>query len=328
MTNLPAKLKIFNILSDSDFNDAAIEVFKFQYANNGVYHEFVNLLGVETHKISSYQNIPFLPIEFYKTQSVASVRDKPEHIFLSSGTTTGNRSRHLIFSISLYQQTILKCFNHFYGSPENYIIAALCPDYISLPESSLSFMLDFLIKQTKTSESGFYLNNIPSLVKLLNKKRKKTVIVFGITYALMDFAELYSLPLENVIILETGGMKGKRKEMTREEVHECLKNKFFIKKTHSEYSMCELLSQAYSSGEGIFVPPPWMKIFIRDAHDPLTILQAEKTGGVNIIDLSNIYTCSFIATGDLGVVHHNGSFTISGRFDHSDTRGCNLLQSY
>ena len=144
----------------------------------------------------------------------------------------------------------------------------------------------------------------------------------------MDFAELYSLPLENVIILETGGMKGKRKEMTREEVHECLKNKFFIKKTHSEYSMCELLSQAYSSGEGIFVPPPWMKIFIRDAHDPLTILQAEKTGGVNIIDLSNIYTCSFIATGDLGVVHHNGSFTISGRFDHSDTRGCNLLQSY
>ncbi len=317
--------RIFNIKTDAEFNDFAINIFHYQYSNNPVYQEFVNFHLSNINRIDHYSQIPFLPIEFFKTHKVLCNNCKTEKIFTSSGTTGSKVSRHYISSLNIYEQSFSTCFRLFYGDPEQYVILALLPSYLEQKGSSLVYMVEKLIEQSKNKDSGFYLNNYDELVEKLKVLRHKKIILFGVTYALLDIAENYELDLANLIILETGGMKGRRKEIIREDLHQVLCERFNLQNIHSEYGMTELLSQAYSKGKGVFETPPWMKILIRDTNDPKTILGSGVTGGINMIDLANIYSCSFIATQDLGRIQSNGTFEILGRFDESDIRGCNLL---
>lgn len=248
-------------------------------------------------------------------------------IFTSSGTTGAKTSQHVVTDISLYEKSFLKAFEHFYGPVSHYCILALLPAYLEREGSSLVYMVDSLITKSRHSNSGFYLNNLDDLKKqlmLLQKKGQKTLLI-GVSFALLDLAETMRFPLKNTIVMETGGMKGRRREMIRSELHQILKNAFGVEQIHSEYGMTELLSQGYSKGHGIFNCPPWMKVLIRDTEDPLSIQKSGKNGGINIIDLANLNSCPFIATQDLGKVHPNGSFEVLGRFDHSDIRGCNLM---
>lgn len=321
--------KIFNIKTDSDFNEAAIEIFNFQYQNNKVYRKFVDLLNVDPYKVLNYSHIPFLPIEFFKSHEIVSFKRSTQRFFESSGTTSMARSHHYIFKESIYKQSLINSFLYFYGKPEEYCILALTPDKEQSPNSSLVYMLDELISNSIFSESGFYLdrfNEISKVIDILDRNyNQPKIMLFGLTYALLDLSEITAIDSKNIIIVETGGMKGRRNELTRPELYSLLKSAFKVKEIHSEYSMTELLSQAYSRADGFFYCPPWMKIIIRDLNDYSNFYGHDRAGAVNIIDLANIYSCSFIATQDIGKTNEKGAFEILGRFDHSDIRGCSLL---
>ncbi len=319
--------KIFNISSSSEFEKTALQVFRFQAKNNIVYAKYLKYLKTDINKITKITDIPFLPIEFFKTHKIVSTKKKEQLIFTSSGTTGMSTSKHYVADLKLYEKSFNSAFEKFYGNPQNYCILGLLPSYLEREGSSLIYMVESLIKHSKNSQSGFYLNNLNELVKTLEalEKTNRKYILFGVTYALLDLAENYNLTLNNAIIMETGGMKGKRKEISKQEMHKILINKLGVKTIHSEYGMTELLSQAYSKGEGIYTTPDWMKVLIRDIYDPFAYVETAKSGGINIIDLANINSCSFIETKDLGKQFDNGSFTILGRFDNSDIRGCNLL---
>ena len=310
----------------------ALEIFYFQYNNNEVYKHYVDALRIDPHSIDSIETIPYLPISFFKTHKVVTTFFESEIIFESSGTTGENTSRHYVKSIELYQKSFLKGFKSFYGDISNWSILGLLPGYLERKNSSLVVMVDDLIKKSKNSNSGFYLNDHEKLYQTLahNEIIGQPTLLIGVTYALLDFAEKYSMKLQNTIIMETGGMKGKREEITREEVHDILKNKFGLNKIHSEYGMTELFSQAYSKGDGIFRNPPWMKVLIREYNDPFAINSISKNkkssnGLINIIDLANLYSCSFLATDDVGKDYRNNGFEVLGRRDVSDLRGCSLL---
>ncbi|QTE21583.1 acyl transferase [Polaribacter cellanae] len=318
---------IFNIQNLEDFNRITLEVFKHQFNKNKVYRSFCDLLYIHPSSISKVEEIPFLPIQFFKSRKVVASLEEVEEIFTSSGTTGSITSKHFVTDIKAYKESYLKGFAHFYGNIEEYAVLALLPNYLERKGSSLVFMVDDLIRKSKNVASAFYLDNMNELaekLRELDKKGQKTLLI-GVSFALLDLIEQRQFSLKNTIIMETGGMKGRRKELIREELHNILKSGFGVDKIHSEYGMTELLSQAYSKGNGIFETPPWMKILTRDTEDALTINSAGKNGGINVIDLANYNSCSFIATQDLGKVHENGTFEIIGRFDNSDIRGCNLM---
>jgi phenylacetate-coenzyme A ligase PaaK-like adenylate-forming protein len=319
--------RIFNIQNTQEFTEVALIVFKHQFKNNKVYRSFCDLLYIHPSNITTIEEIPFLPIQFFKSRKVLSSLDEVQEIFTSSGTTGSVTSKHLVTDINLYKESYLKGFAHFYGNIEEYTVLALLPNYLEREGSSLVFMVDDLIRKSKNLESGFYLDNIQELAKKLIEldKNGQKILLIGVSFALLDLIETQQFNLNNTIIMETGGMKGRRKELVREELHATLQNGFGVSKIHSEYGMTELLSQGYSKGDGVFASPPWMKIRTRDTEDALTINAPGKNGGVNIIDLANYNSCSFIATQDLGKVHENETFEIIGRFDNSDIRGCNLL---
>ena len=318
---------IFNIKNETDFEQLTLEVFRFQFENNTVYRSFCDLLNIYHTDVKSIKEIPFLPIQFFKSHKVICNSFKEETIFSSSGTTGQTTSKHYVSNLTLYKESFLKGFNHFYGKIEDYTILALLPSYLEREGSSLIYMVEDLIKRSNSEKSGFYLNNLEDLRKVITEQEnsnKKTLLI-GVSFALLDLVENYQFQLKNTIVMETGGMKGRRKELIRSELHELLKKGFGVNKIHSEYGMTELLSQAYSIGNGIFKCPTWMRILTRDTEDALTILDSPETGGINVIDLANLYSCSFIATQDLGKVYPDNSFEILGRFDTSDIRGCNLM---
>jgi len=318
--------RIFEISNNDEFEAIALEVFQYQFRNNKVYGEFCKYLDMEPSRVHTIEEIPFLPIEFFKSKKIVSNSQAPEITFTSSGTTGTATSKHHVTDLSLYEKSFLKAFTEFYGAPSDYIFLALLPSYLERKGSSLIYMADYLIKESGNSESGFYLNNLDELTEKLISldSGEKKVFLIGVSFALLDLIEKKQFRLQNTIVMETGGMKGRRKEMIREELHHELKKGFGVEHIHSEYGMTELLSQAYSKGEGVFDCPAWMKILIRDPEDALSLLSGENTGGVNIIDLANINSCSFIATQDLGRKKNN-QVEILGRFDNSDVRGCNLL---
>lgn len=318
---------IFTISNQKQFEKIALKVFRFQYENNMVYREFCELLKVEKGSVKSLQQIPFLPIQFFKSHIVVSKSDAIQETFTSSGTTGISTSKHLITDITKYQESYRNAFSEFYGNIEDYAILALLPSYLERNGSSLIYMVTDLIELSNNENSGFYLNNYDDLISKLSELDAggQNVILIGVTYALLDLIEKQKFQLKNTIIMETGGMKGKRKELIREELHQILCDGFGVSSIHSEYGMTELLSQAYSLGNGIFECPNWMNILIRDTEDALTYISSGKTGGINVIDLANINSCSFIATQDLGKKYPNNSFEVLGRFDNSDIRGCNLM---
>ena len=318
---------IFNIDSDNEFEQVALDVFRHQFENNPVYHMFCRHLGIRTEQVKAVNDIPFLPISFFKSKKVVSSSAKVEVVFESSGTTGSETSKHFVHDLSLYQKSYVQAFERFYGKIQDYCVLALLPSYLEREGSSLIYMVDDLITKSKHPDSGFYLKNTDELVETLNRLEKngtKTLLI-GVSFALLDLAENHSLQLKNNIVMETGGMKGRRKEMIREELHNAVKNGLGTSEIHSEYGMTELLSQAYCTGNGKFNCPPWMKIVTRDTEDPLSHQTFGKTGGINVIDLANINSCSFIATQDLGKTYPDGSFEVLGRFDNSDVRGCNLM---
>ncbi|MBU0940424.1 MAG: acyl transferase [Bacteroidetes bacterium] len=318
---------IFTISTQKQFEKIALKTFRFQYENNLVYKEFCDLLQTNVSKVKLLSQIPFLPIQFFKSHEVVSNTNPIQQTFTSSGTTGMITSKHLVTDTSLYEESYQKGFSEFYGNIEDYVILALLPSYLEREGSSLIYMVEDLIKCSNRSESGFYLHDHDELIKNLIAldQSGQNVILIGVTYALLDLIEKHQFQLQNTIIMETGGMKGKRKEMIREELHQQLCAGFGVTVIHSEYGMTELLSQAYSLGEGIFECPTWMQIIVRDTEDALTYIPHGKTGGINVIDLANLNSCSFIATQDLGKKITNNSFEILGRFDNSDIRGCNLM---
>lgn len=320
---------LFTDHTNRDFESLALTIFMHQATYNSVYKKYISLLNIVPSEITRIEEIPFLPIQFFKSHTVVSSDENVAQTFLSSGTTGMQQSKHHVTNLSLYEESYLKGFAHFYGAIEEYVVLALLPSYLEREGSSLIYMVEDLIEKSKKPESGFYLHNLDDLVDILNKlesQGKKTLLI-GVSFALLDLIEKHQFSLKNTVIMETGGMKGKRKEMIREELHEVLKKGFGTTEIHSEYGMTELLSQAYSKGHGVFDTPSWMKILIRDTEDPLSLLQKGKTGGINVIDLANVNSCSFIATQDLGKILPDSTFEILGRFDNSDIRGCNLLIS-
>jgi hypothetical protein len=308
------------------FKEQCIQLFHFQYEHNAIYKQYVDLLGLDLSELNSLDEIPFIPIQFFKLHKITTGDDHIDKIFKSSGTG-GSRSKHYVKDINIYKRACFKGFEFFYGPPGNYCFLALLPSYLENESSSLIYMVDHFITASKYSDSGYYLYDHQSLINKLSdlEKHKIPVILIGVSFALADLAAKYELNLKHTTIMETGGMKGRRKEITRMELHELLCSSFHQETIHSEYGMSELLSQAYSKGRGIFYPPPWMKIFIRDMYDPFNYLPPGKTGGINIIDLANVFSCAFIETQDLGRLNNDGSFEVLGRFDESDIRGCNLM---
>ncbi len=318
--------EIFNV-NAANFSSVALKVFHYQYSNNNVYRKFCELLKVVPQRVKNIEEIPFLPIEFFKSQKVVCGEFEPQQVFLSSGTTGQNQSKHFIKDIGIYQESFIKAFRQFYGNIEDYCFLALLPSYMEREGSSLIYMTEYLVKKSQHPLSGFYLDDYEKLIENLRflKEQNQKTILLGVSFALLDLAEKHQLDLSGVILMETGGMKGRRKELTRSELHQIYKSIFHVDTIHSEYGMTELLSQAYSKGDGIYSSPNWMKILIRDVNDPFKLLPNEKSGGVNVIDLANIHSCSFISTQDLGKKYSNDTFKILGRFDNSDLRGCNLL---
>lgn len=320
--------KIFNIRNEAEFESLALEIFQFQAGNNAVYAEFLANLGMDSVSIQSTSEIPFLPIELFKNHRVLTGKGEPDLIFESSGTTGQTPSRHFVLSETLYRQSFLKTFTQFYGPPEELCILALLPSYLERGNSSLVYMMDHLINLSGHQDSGFYLDDLKKLSEVLQSRITDghPTLLLGVSFALLDLAEKYPVKLtENITIMETGGMKGRRKEMVREELHKKLREAFQTAAIHSEYGMTELLSQAYSKNGHLFNPPPWMKVLVRDLYDPMTLLPEGRSGGINIIDLANLYSCSFIATGDVGKTFSDDSFEITGRFDQAEVRGCNLM---
>ncbi|MBC7616449.1 MAG: acyl transferase [Pedobacter sp.] len=317
----------FDIKDSVAFEKAALNLFYHQAKNCAVYASFIHYLGIQPNEITAYRKIPFLPINFFKSHNVISNLAAPDIVFSSSGTTGQIQSKHLVCDVKIYERSFNLAFEQFYGSIKDTCLLALLPSYLERDGSSLIYMVDSLLKQSEHPKSGYFLHDLKSLYQTLKKLQiagQKTILI-GVTYALLDFVEQFKLEFPELIVMETGGMKGKRKELVREELHHLLCKGFGVAKIHSEYGMTELLSQAYSFGDGIFNCPPWMKILLRDTYDPLMLVENKQTGGINVIDLANVNSCSFIATQDLGKLHEDGSFEVLGRFDNADIRGCNLL---
>ncbi|MGJ7032403.1 acyl transferase [Niabella hirudinis] len=309
------------------FESLAMEVFLFQYQQNRIYRNYADAIGCKVSEVAGLSDIPFLPIRFFKTHTVAATSFEPDVFFESSGTTGAVNSRHLVKDAGLYVRSFTKAFELFYGSAQDYCILGLLPSYLERGHSSLVFMVDQLIRDSRHPRSGFYLHDFNALaqtLKALEKSGQKTLLI-GVTYALIDFSEQFPMPLQHTTIMETGGMKGRRRELIRDEVHDLLKQRFEVPVIHSEYGMTELLSQAYSKGAGRFFTPPWMRVVLREEDDPLSVITGPERGVLNIADLANLYSCSFIATDDLGAVYPDGSFEVLGRRDNSDIRGCSLL---
>jgi len=322
-----SKEEIFFIQGQDEFHEIALKVFRFQVGNNLIYADFLRFMNINPAEINSIEKIPFLPIRFFKSYKIISGNQNAEKIFTSSGTTGNQVSRHFVSDLSFYRESLNQSFRHFYGNFSDYTIFALLPSYLEREGSSLIDMVEFWIE--RSGRGGFYLYDYDKLANDLiqNEKEGKKAILIGVSFALLDFVEKIQFDLKNTIVMETGGMKGRKEEITREELHKILKKGFGINEIHSEYGMTELLSQAYSKENSRFETPAWMKILIRDTEDPLTFLNEGKTGGVNVINLANLNSCSFIATDDLGKIHTDNSFEILGRFDNSDVRGCNLMVS-
>ncbi len=318
---------IFAISSKKEFEKITLKVFRYQYENNKVYQAFCNHLGKNTSNVKQINAIPFLPIQFFKSETIVSNFEQAQAIFTSSGTSGATTSQHFVTDISLYENSYTLAFAQFYGNIQEYCVLALLPSYLERNGSSLIYMVNDLITKCNHKDSGFYLNNLEQLAnKIIELENEgQNVLLIGVTYALLDLIEYKKFNLKNTIIMETGGMKGKRKEIIREELHQTLCEGFGVNTIHSEYGMTELLSQAYSLGKGIFECPLWMDVLIRDTEDALQYVENGKTGGINVIDLANINSCSFIATQDLGKKQHNMTFEVLGRFDNSDIRGCNLM---
>lgn len=319
--------KIFDIKNHSEFKKQCLDIYNFQYENNMVYQNYCNMICEDPTDVNEINKIPFLPISFFKTKKILST-DNFEKVFYSSGTTTNSRSKHFISSLKLYQKSFINNFKLNYSDITQYTILALLPNYYDNKDSSLIYMIEKLIKLSKSKESGFflddYINLSKKLIELDTKKERKTILI-GVPYALLDMIDFNQFQLNNTIIMETGGMKGRRKEMVRTELHEKLKRGFGVSKIHSEYGMTELLSQAYSKGDGVFKTPSWMKVIIRDINDAQNLDFNKKSGAINIIDLANYNSCSFIATDDMGKHVNDDEFELIGRVDNSDIRGCNLL---
>ena len=318
---------IFDIKSEISFKKKTLEIFKFQFDNNNVYRSFCELLCKHPSEINDINDIPFLPIDFFKTKAVITSNSNIQQTFTSSGTTGSKTSKHHVKDLKLYENSFIKGFEQFYGSINNYTILGLLPSYLERDGSSLVYMVNTMIEKSNSPKSGFYLKDLEKLrdtIFELESKKEKTLLI-GVSYALLDLIESYEFKLEHTIIMETGGMKGNRKEMVKSELHSILKKGFGVENIHGEYGMTEMLSQAYSKRDGFFSTANWMKVLIRDPEDNMTILTNGKCGGINIIDLANIHSCSFIATQDLGKLHSNGLFELLGRFDQSDIRGCNLM---
>lgn len=315
--------RIFSISTREEFETCALEVYRFQRENVSVYKEFVDTLGRKEPE--AFEEIPFLPISFFKTHDVILLGFEPRALFKSSGTTGMVRSRHLVADTSIYERSFTETYRRFIGDPEDQVILALLPNYVDQGESSLVYMVDELVRLSGNPLSGFYLDSFQPLLNAVDQARKtgKKIVLFGVSYALLDLAEL-NPDLSDVLVIETGGMKGRRREFSKEELHAELNKGFGTAYISSEYGMCELLSQAYSDKDGLFELPAWMQFSLREVNDPLSHSAPGKTGGVNITDLANIYSCSFIATQDLGR-SVDGKLQLMGRFDHSDIRGCNLL---
>ena len=324
-----ARKRIFSIHSRSEFDVLAIAVFRLQYEYNSLYRSFVDGLGMNMQAIDNPANIPFLPVSFFKSHRVFATDQAEEAIFESSATTGSIPSRHFVADLALYRESFRRGFSLVYGKAADFVIIGLLPSYLERKNSSLVFMADDLVKQSRHAASGFYLYDHETLAQQLEETRQKglKVILIGVSYALLDFTESHPIKIPGAIIIETGGMKGRRQELIREELHERLCKGFGVGCIHSEYGMTELLSQAWSRTGGLFSCPPWMKVMIRDGNDPLSLLNPGLTGGINIIDLANLYSCSFIATDDLGRMHPNGTFEVLGRFDAADVRGCSLMVS-
>lgn len=314
-----------NIFDESIlFHTKALQVWQYQFHYNSVYAQWCKLMRTAT--VSSVSSIPFLPISFFKTQEIKSGIFEPEQVFESSGTTNTINSHHYVRYANLYRQSFMQGFERMYGNIKDWCIIGLLPAYLERANSSLVVMADALIKESGHAESGFYLYDFDALQKILGEleSRRQQTLLIGVTFALLDFAEQYPMLLKNTVVMETGGMKGRRKELTRQELHAILTSNFQVDNIHSEYGMTELLSQAYSKGNGRFYCPPWMKVLVRDEEDPLNVNEQGR-GVLNVIDLANIDSCSFIATDDAGIVYEDGSFEVLGRIDNSDIRGCSLL---
>jgi hypothetical protein len=322
-----ANYPCFSATSEKEFILQAMDTFHFQFEHTMPYREFVSGLVKKPEMLSHYREVPFLPVELFRNREIIALPGNPQVTFASSGTTGGDPGKHFVADTDLYRASILNGFNHFYGDIRDYTILALTPAPDENPSSSLVFMIDTWMKAGKNPDSGFFLNDFGELSKRLKRRQHKggKTILIGLTFALVDFSSRFPGSYPGFIVMETGGMKGKRREMIREELHGVLSQAFGVDRIHSEYSMTELLSQAFSAGQGRFRTPPWMKVLIRDADDPLCWAENGHTGGINIIDLANRNSCSFIATQDLGRMHEDGTFEVLGRFDHSDVRGCNLM---
>ncbi len=318
-------------VTPANFEALALKIFNEQYLHNVLYQNYCNLLKIIPSNIIKIEQIPFLPIQFFKTKKITTTHFEEEIIFESSGTTGSVNSKHFVKDKTIYEESYNAGFNKFYGNIEDYCIIGLLPSYLERQNSSLVYMVDDLIKKTKHKNSGFYLYDYEKLKQVLeaNESANQNTILIGVTYALLDFAEQFPMKLANTIVMETGGMKGRREELTRNEVHKILSSNFKIQNIHSEYGMTELLSQAYSTQKGIFACSNTMKVFLRSEDDPLEIVQHQNkefiTGALNIVDLSNIYSCSFIATDDVGKLYKDGNFEILGRLENSDIRGCGLM---
>ncbi len=319
--------RIFSVSEEEAFETLALDVFRFQHGGCSVYRRFCDALDVDVNAVQTIKDIPFLPVELFKKHRIVSFPGDEAVAFSSSGTTRSIPSQHYIYDLSIYEKSFLQSFRLFYGDPADYCILALLPAYLEREGSSLVYMADRLIQASDHPLSGFYLDEMDKLSANLEHlmAEGQKVLLLGVSFALLDLAEQHPMTLRNTIIMETGGMKGRRREMIRGELHHTLCEAFGQKVIHSEYGMTELLSQAYSKGEGLFAAPPWMQVFIRDSNDPLDFLDAGRTGGINIADFANLYSCSFIATQDLGRQHPDGTFEVLGRFDNSDVRGCNLM---
>jgi phenylacetate-coenzyme A ligase PaaK-like adenylate-forming protein len=317
--------KVFGV-KEGNFETLALEVFNFQHENNPVYAAYVQALKINPQSVQSIEQIPFLPVSFFKSHAIKTTLFEPEAIFESSGTSGSVNSRHPVKDITLYKDSFIKGFELFYGPVNDWCIIALLPSYLERKNSSLVYMTEKLIHLSEHPQSGFYLDEYEKLFVVLNEleKHQQKTLLIGVTFALLDFTEKYSLPLRHTVVMETGGMKGRREEMVRPEVHDLLKKSFSLDHIHSEYGMTELLSQAYSKGDGVFNCPPWMKVLVRDDEDPFLVKQSG-SGTINVIDLANIYSCSFIATDDVGKLNTDGSFEVLGRMDGSDLRGCSLM---